>query len=114
MFRTTIYYKNYYLDFIKAQPIKIQKKIAQIIRFVQMIERPSEVYLKHLTGTDGLFEIRIQFASNIYRVFCCFDEGKLVVLLNGFQKKTNKTPPQEIERAERLKKEYFEIWSGWK
>ncbi len=60
-----------------------------------------------MTGYEGLFEIRVEYQSNIYRVFCCFDKGKLVVLLNGFQKKTQKTPKKEIEKAMRLKEEYF-------
>ena len=62
-----------------------------------------------MTGYNGLFEIRIEYQSNIYRVFCCFDKGLLVVLLNGFQKKTQKTPKDEIERAMRLKNEYFQL-----
>ena len=62
-----------------------------------------------MTGYDGLFEIRIEYQSNIYRIFCCFDEGKLIILFNGFQKKTQKTPKNEIEKAMRLKKEYFEF-----
>jgi len=62
-----------------------------------------------MTGYDGLYEIRIEYQSNIYRVFCCFDKGKLIVLLNGFQKKTQKTPRNEIEKAMRIKNEYFEL-----
>lgn len=62
-----------------------------------------------MTGYDGLFEIKIEYQSNIYRVFCCFDKGQLVVLLNAFQKKTQKTPNEEIERAMRLKEEYFQL-----
>ena len=60
-----------------------------------------------MTGTNGLYEIRIELGSNIFRIFCCFDEGRLVVLFNGFQKKTQKTPKSEIEKAEKLKAEYF-------
>lgn len=60
-----------------------------------------------MTGTDGLYEIRIEFESNIYRIFCCFDKGNLVVLFNGFQKKYQKTPKKEIDFALRLKEEYF-------
>ena len=56
---------------------------------------------------DGLFEIRVEFESNIYRIFCFFDAGHLVVLLNAFQKKTQKTPKQELELATKLKKQYF-------
>ena len=62
-----------------------------------------------MTEYDGLFEARIKYQSNIYRVFCCFDEGRLVVLFNGFQKKTQKTPKKEIEKAMKLKKEYFQL-----
>ncbi len=61
-----------------------------------------------MTGYDGLFAIRIEFESNIYRVFCCFDKGNIVVLFNGFQKKTQKTPPKEIEKAMQIMKEYFD------
>ena len=66
------------------------------------------MYLKHLTGTNGLYEIRVEYQSNIYRIFCCFDEGKLVVLFNGFQKKTQKTPQNEIDKAVLLMKDYFQ------
>ncbi len=62
-----------------------------------------------MTGYEGLFEIRIEIGSNIYRVFCCFDEGNLVVLFNGFQKKTQKTPKKEIEKAMQIKNEYFKL-----
>lgn len=63
--------------------------------------------LKFIEGTDGLYEIRIEVGSNIFRVFCCFDEGALVILFNGFQKKTQKLPSKEKEKALRLMKEYF-------
>jgi len=65
-----------------------------------------EKFLKHLEGTDGLYEMRIKVGSNIFRVFCFFDEGNLVILLGGFQKKSAKTPPGEITNAEKFKKEY--------
>jgi phage-related protein len=67
-----------------------------------------QTYLKHLEGTDGLYEIRVSSGSNIFRIFCFFDQGQLVILLNGFQKKTQKTPKSEIERAEKLKTKYYE------
>ena len=71
------------------------------------MERVSEKFLKHIEGSKGLYEIRVEVSSDIYRVFCFFDEGRLVVLINGFQKKSQKTPKNEIELAERLMKEYF-------
>jgi len=61
-----------------------------------------------MTGTDGLYEIRIEYGTNIYRIFCCFDEGNIVVLFNGFQKKSQKTPQAEIDKALKIKKEYFD------
>ena len=73
-----------------------------------MIEKVPETYLKHLEGTDKLFEIRVQNSSDIFRIFCFFDDGNLVVLANGFQKKTQKTPKQEIEKALKIKNDYYE------
>lgn len=61
-----------------------------------------------MTGTDGLFEVRVQVGNNIFRVFCFFDKGNLVILLSGFQKKDQKTPKKEIKKAEKLKNEYYE------
>jgi phage-related protein len=75
---------------------------------IEEIQQIPETYLKHLDGTDGLYEIRIQLGSDIFRIFCFFDEGKLVILANGFQKKTQKTPKQEIIKALKIKKDYYE------
>lgn len=66
------------------------------------------IYLKSIAGVAGLFEIRVDDDGNIYRIFCCFDEGNLVILFNGFQKKTQKTPQSEIDKAKRIMNEYFE------
>jgi phage-related protein len=65
-----------------------------------------ETYLRHIENTDGLYEIRVQHGSNIFRIFCFFDKDKLVVLANGFQKKSQKTPKREIDRALKIKHEY--------
>ena len=67
-----------------------------------------EKYLRHMEGTKGLFEMRIKVGSNIYRIFCLFDEDQLVILLNGFQKKTQKTPKNELKKAIELQKQYYE------
>jgi phage-related protein len=71
------------------------------------LERAPSKYFSHLENTNGLYEIRVEVGSNIFRVFSFFDEGNLVILLNGFQKKSQKTPRNEIELAEKLKKDYF-------
>jgi phage-related protein len=76
---------------------------------VRQVERISKKFFDHLEGTDGHYEIRVEADSNIFRIFCCFDEGNIVILFNGMQKKTRKTPKTEIDKAERLKKEYFEL-----
>ena len=105
--REVIAYKNYFEDFLSEQPKKVQDKIFKIIGAIETLERVPSNYLKSMEGTNGLYEARIQLASNIWRVFCFFDHGKLVILLNGFQKKTQKTPRNEIEKAERLMNEYY-------
>ncbi|GGG03097.1 toxin RelE [Pontibacter amylolyticus] len=84
----------------------MRDKIIWTLNLIEELERVPETYLKHLESTDGLFEIRVQQGSDIFRIFCFFDEGKLVVLANGFQKKTQKTPKKEIERALKIKAEY--------
>ena len=101
-------YKNHFWDFYNKQDIKVQDKIDWTVTLVQMTKVVPEKYLKHLTNTDGLWEMRISANNGIFRIFCFFDKGNLVVLLSGFQKKTQKTPKSEIKRAERLKKEYYE------
>jgi phage-related protein len=107
MIRTITFYQDHFTDFFSEQPKKVQDKILYVFRMVENVEKVPEKFLKHLTGTDGLYEMRVEVGNNIYRIFCFFDAGKLVIVLNGFQKKTQKTPSGEIEKAERLKKEYF-------
>ena len=105
--RKTIVYKNHFWEFYNSQSLEVQTKIDWSINLVRVLKVIPSKYFEHLTGTDGLFEIRVQLNSNIYRIFCCFDEGNLVVLFNGFQKKSQKTPKNEIDRASKLKEEYF-------
>lgn len=73
---------------------------------IEDLERVPETYLKHIEETDGLYEVRVQHGSDIFRIFCFFDKGQLVVLANGFQKKAQKTPRREIEVALKIKQEY--------
>ena len=102
------FYKHYFNEFYVAQTDKVRKKIAQTLVWLQTLYRLPVTILKSIEGKKGLFEIRVEFGGDIFRVFCCFDEGSLVILFNGFQKKTQKTPSGEIDKAERLMKEYFE------
>lgn len=107
MNRKIIFHGEYFLDFYKKLDDKTKSKVQYVLELIKQVEQVPEKFLKPLTGYQGLFEIRIEFQSNIYRIFCCFDEGKLVVLFNGFQKKSQKTPTEELERAMRLKEDYF-------
>lgn len=112
--RTVIAYKNHFEDFLIKQPKKVQNKIFKVIEAIETLERVPSNYLKALTGTDGLYEARIKLASDIWRVFCFFDKGKLVILLNGFTKKTQKTPKKEIDKALKLMAEYYQDKKGGK
>ncbi len=105
--RQVIAYKNYFEDFLLKQSKKVQDKIYKIIEAIETLERIPANYLKLIQGTKGLYEARIQLGSNIWRVFCFFDHGKLVILLNGFAKKTQKTPRREIEKAINLMNSYY-------
>ena len=107
-FREVIAFRNHFEDFLTGQPQKVQDKIFKIIEASETLERVPSNYLKAMVGTNGLYEARIQLGSNIWRVFCFFDGDRLVILLNGFQKKTQKTPKKEIDRALRLMAEYCE------
>ena len=89
--RTIFIYKDYFSEFYSKQTQKVKNKILWTLRLLENIKQVPVEYLKHLEGTDGLYEIRIQIGSDIYRIFCFFDEGKLIVLANGFQKKSQKT-----------------------
>lgn len=106
--RHVYYYKSYYLDFFNALKPEVKKKFNWTLGLIENVDRVPTKYFEHITGTDGIYEIRVEVGSNIYRVFSCFDAGKLIILFNGFQKKTQKTPKNEIELAEKLKKEYFD------
>jgi len=105
-YRTIIFYKDYFKDFFVKQQDKVKDKIIWTFELIEELPRIPETYLKHIESTDGLFEIRVQQSSNIFRIFCFFDHGNLVVVINSFQKKTQKTPKQEIQKALKIKEEY--------
>ena len=106
--RQIIYYEDYYLNFFNAQKEEVRKKLNWTLQLISTQDRIPEKFFKHITGSDAIFEIRVEVGSDIFRVFSFFDKGKIVVLVNGFQKKTQKTPKAEIKMAEKLKAEYLE------
>jgi len=104
--RTVVFYGEHFQEFFIKQNQKVRDKIIWTLNLIEELQTVPETYLKHIENTDGLFEIRVQQANNIFRIFCFFDYGKLVVLANGFQKKTQKTPKKEIIKALIIKQDY--------
>ena len=99
-------YKRYFREFYDALEDKAREKIDYALMLLKTQDRISEKFVKYLE--EGIFELRAEYRSDIFRIFFIFDNGNIVVLFNGFQKKSQKTPRAEIEMAKRLKKEYYE------
>ena len=104
--RTVTFYKEYFTEFFIKQREKVQDKITWTLNLIEQLEKVPETYLKHIENTEGLYEIRVKQGSDIFRIFSFFDKGKLIILANGFQKKTQKTPNKEIDKALKIKHEY--------
>lgn len=105
--RELVFYKKHFHDFFDNQSEKAKEKIDYVLFLLTHIDKVPEKFLKHIEGQIGLYEIRISHGNNIFRIFCFFDKGKIIVLLNGYQKKTQKTSLKEIDMANKLMKEYF-------
>jgi phage-related protein len=105
--RQIVTYGKYFNEFYSKLGKDLQDKIDWTFELIKAVNQIPKKYFKHLESTDGVYEIRVEFESNIYRILCFFDEGNLVLLINSFQKKSQKTPSSEIELAKKLKKQYF-------
>jgi phage-related protein len=105
-YRKITFFKNYFQDFFDKQSKQVKAKIIWTFDLIEELQRIPETYLKHLENTDGLYEIRVQVGNDIFRIFCFFEKGQLVILANGFHKKSQKTPKKEIELALKIKEEY--------
>lgn len=105
--REIVLYKNYFEDFFETLTEKVKDKVDEVLFMTTILERVPSKFFKSISGSKGLFKIRIEYESNIYRIFCCFDKGNLVILFNGFQKKTQKTPTKQLSKAEKIMTEYF-------
>lgn len=105
--RQIVLYKNYFKDFYTELDENIREKIDYVLFLITVTARVPKKFLDHISGTDGLFEIRVEYQGNIYRIFSCFDEGRVVILFNCFQKKSQKTPSNELNKAMKIMNEYF-------
>lgn len=110
--RTFKVYGTYFWDFYNDLSLTVQKKIIYVLGHVMAEDIIPAKFLKPIKSVKGLYEIRVEVESNIYRIFCCFDEGRLIILFNGFQKKSQKTPPGEIDKAKKLMNEYLKTKKG--
>ena len=107
--RQLLVFEDHFKEFRKTLDKETLKKLYQVLTLIMKVEIVPIRFLKAIRGRKGLYEIRSEYEGNIYRVFCCFDEGNLVILFNGFQKKTQKTPVEQLDKAEALMKKYFEL-----
>lgn len=106
--REILYYRNYYLEFFNGLKPEVQKKFNWTLQLISTVQRVPKKYFDHITNSSGIYEIRVEVGTDIYRVFGFFDQGNLIILMNGFQKKTQKTPRNEITLAETIKRQYFD------
>ncbi len=106
--RHVFYYKRYYLDFFESLRPEVKTKFNWTLGLIATLERIPVKFFQHIVNSDGIYEIRVEVGSDIFRAFSFFDQGQLIVVVNGFQKKSQKTPKKEIELAEKLKKQYFD------
>jgi len=104
--REIVFYKEHFIKFYLELNTKTQVKYEYVFVVVRQAERIPSKFFKKIKGTESLYEIRVEMNSNIYRTFCTLYENKFVVLFNSFQKKTQKTPKNQIEKALRILKEY--------
>lgn len=107
MIRKVTSYKNYFVDFYKAQDDKIQEKIEYVLDLIRFERQVPKKFFKALENTDGIYEVRVITTFKSIRILCFFDNGNWIVLVNCFVKKTQKTPRKEVKLAEKLKKEYI-------
>jgi phage-related protein len=106
MNRRILTYGGYFERFIESLSYKEQQKVKHGLLLLKTLDKIPTKFVKYIRG--GIYELRTEYNGNIFRVFFIFDEGNIVVLFNGFQKKTQKTPEKEIELAIRIKERYYE------
>lgn len=106
MKREILAFGTYYDEFMQTLSVAERKKIHYILDLLATEDRVSTKFIKYIR--EGIYELRAMYNNNIYRVFFIFDEGNIIILFNGFQKKTDKTPEKEIKKAIKIKEAYYE------
>lgn len=106
--RRIVVFGDHFKTFRKTLDKGALKKMYQVFVLIMTLKVVPIKFLRPIEGKKGLYEVRVEYESRMFRVFCCFDEGNLVVLFNGFQKKTQRTPPQQLDIAESLMRQYYE------
>ncbi|MFK0732559.1 MAG: type II toxin-antitoxin system RelE/ParE family toxin [Gloeotrichia echinulata GP01] len=94
-------------EFIDSLSGKQAQKVLWVLRLIQELDKVPNQYFKKLVNTDDIWEVRVQVGNNAFRLLGFFDDDNLVILTNGFVKKTQKTPSQQIELAEQRKRDYL-------
>jgi len=107
--RTVFVFEDHFKKFKKTLDKAVLRKIYEVFILIMTVPEIPAKFLRPITSVKGLYEIRVEHQSDIFRIFCCFDEGQIIVLFNGFQKKSKKTPKEEIDKAAALMKKYFRI-----
>ena len=94
-------------DFLNTLPDKIVKKVTWVLRIIRDYNVVPRSYYKKLVNTDDIWEVRVQVGNNIYRFLGFYDGADFIILTNGFQKKSQKTPKKEIVLAETRKRDHM-------
>lgn len=105
--RQIIFHEHYFVEFYLKQTERVQEKIEYVFKILKTVKNIPKKFFEHVAGSTGLYEIRIEYEGNIFRIFCCLDKGNVIVLFNGFQKKSQKTPRKEIELALKIQEQYL-------
>ena len=98
--RGIIFYKHYFIDFYVNQNEKVQLKIDYVFMVLKTVSIIPTSFMKHISGSEGLYEVRIQYESDIFRIFCCFDQGNIIVLFNAFQEKVSEIANERSKKSD--------------
>jgi len=94
-------------EFLDSLESKQAQKVAWVLQLIEELDVVPAQYFKKLVNADDLWEVRVQIGGNIFRILGFLEGDRLIVLNHAFQKKTQKTPKQDIKLAESRKHDYL-------